>query len=38
MGPWPEQNEENLRRARERFPREVEQATEGSIYTTSARS
>jgi hypothetical protein len=32
-GPRPEQNEENPRRARERFAGEVEQASEGAVYT-----
>ena len=34
LGPWPDHNEENLRRARARFAGHVEQAHEHAVYTT----
>jgi ribonuclease BN (tRNA processing enzyme) len=37
IGPWPGQNEENLRRARARSAGEVEQASEAAAYTTLGR-
>jgi ribonuclease BN (tRNA processing enzyme) len=35
IGPWAERNAENLRRARERFPGEVELVSPGAVYTTN---
>jgi ribonuclease BN (tRNA processing enzyme) len=34
VGPWPEDNDENLRRTRALFAGEVELAHEGAVYTT----
>jgi ribonuclease BN (tRNA processing enzyme) len=36
VGPWPERNAENLRRARERFGGEVELVEAGAAYSTNA--
>jgi ribonuclease BN (tRNA processing enzyme) len=36
VGPWPERNAENVRRARERFGGEVELAATGAVYSTTA--
>lgn len=35
VGPWPERNAENLRRARKRFAGEVELVSAGAVYATS---
>jgi ribonuclease BN (tRNA processing enzyme) len=34
IGPWPEHNDENLRRARDSFAGAVELASEGAVYST----
>lgn len=36
VGPWPERNAENVRRARERFGGEVELVETGAVYSTNA--
>jgi ribonuclease BN (tRNA processing enzyme) len=35
VGPWPERNAENLRRAGERFAGEVELVEQGAVYSTN---